>query len=422
MKKRKIFEILEKQITNSKATILIGPRQVGKTTLMKQLYEKYKFDYPSLFLDLDIYSNYEKVSTYENCINTLKLNGYKENSGVRFILFLDEFQKYSNIGTIIKNIVDNHPDIKIFASGSSSLEIRNKIQESLAGRKRVFYIYPLNFKEYLHFIGRGDLIVKIDNLSEVKSDSLTELIPDLYYELNNFLIYGGYPEVVLSKVSEKKDVLSSIFDLYVKKDLVDFFNFDRVKNVKTMIDFLAVNNGQQISYNRLSQMCGLDDKTVKNYLEILKETFLIKINSPWYTNKNNELVKMPKVYFIDNGVRNFFVNNFNSPEIREDISYLFEAYVISELIKLGYSNNQIKFWRTKNKNEIDIILEVEGKVVPVEVKYKTKLKKSDFSSLKNFLEDYSYYSPAYLVNLSSNKSEINDIRLISPFELETLKR
>lgn len=370
MKKRKIFEILEKQITNSKATILIGPRQVGKTTLMKQLYEKYKFDYPSLFLDLDIYSNYEKVSTYENCINTLKLNGYKENSGVRFILFLDEFQRYSNIGTIIKNIVDNHPDIKIFASGSSSLEIRNKIQESLAGRKRVFYIYQLNFKEYLHFIGRDDLIVKIDNLSEVKSDSLTELIPDLYYELNNFLIYGGYPEVVLSKVSEKKDVLSSIFDLYVKKDLVDFFNFDRVKNVKTMIDFLAVNNGQQISYNRLSQMCGLDDKTVKNYLEILKETFLIKINLPWYTNKNNELVKMPKVYFIDNGVRNFFVNNFNSPEIREDISYLFEAYVISELIKLGYSNNQIKFWRTKNKNEIDIILEVEGKVVPVEVKYK----------------------------------------------------
>jgi len=421
VKKREIFETLEKQITNNKATILIGPRQVGKTTLMKQLYEKYKINYPSLFLDLDIFSNYEKVSTYENCINTLKLNGYKENSGTKFLLFLDEFQRYSNIGKIIKNIVDNHPDIKIYASGSSSLEIRNNIQESLAGRKRVFYIYPLSFKEYLHFIGRDDLIIKIENLSEIKSDSLTELIPELYNELNNFLIYGGYPEVVLTKCSEKRDVLSSIFDLYVKKDLVDFLNFDKVKNVKMMIDFLAVNNGQQVSYNRLSQICGLDDKTVKNYLEILKETFLIKINTPWYTNKNKELVKMPKVYFLDNGVRNFFINNFNPPEIREDSSYLFEGYVISELLKLGYSDSQIKFWRTKNKHEVDIIIEVEGKVIPVEVKYKKNLKKSDLLSLKNFLENYPYYSPAYLVNLRNNKVEMSGIRFISPFELRTLK-
>lgn len=188
-----------------------------------------------------------------------------------------------------------------------------------------------------------------------------------------------------------------------------------------MIDFLAVNNGQQVSYNRLSQICGLDDKTVKNYLEILKETFLIKINTPWYTNKNKELVKMPKVYFIDNGVRNFFINNFNPPEIREDSSYLFEEYVISELLKLGYSDSQIKFWRIKNKHEVDIIKEVEGKVIPVEVKYKKNLKKSDLLSLKNFLVYYPYYSPAYLVNLRNNKVGMNGIRFISPFELSTLK-
>ncbi|KAA0259110.1 ATP-binding protein [Deferribacter autotrophicus] len=421
-KNRQVYKKLEKQINNNKATILIGPRQVGKTTLMKQLYATFKKNYPCLYLDLDIYSNYEKVSTYENCINTLKLNGYSEDSDKRFVLFLDEFQRYDDISVIIKNIVDNHPNVKIYASGSSSLSIRDKIQESLAGRKRIVNIYPLSFREYLHFIDRDDLIIKVEKLSEIKSDSLMELVPDLYQELNHFLIYGGYPEVALTPISEKKEVLESIFDLYVKKDLVDFLKIDRIKNAKMIINHLAINHGQQISFNLLSQIAGVDDKTAKNYVEILKETFLIKVSIPWYTNKNKELVKMPKIYFIDNGVRNYFINNFNLVDLRDDASFLFEGFVISELLKMDFPDNMIKFWRTKSKQEIDIILDYENKVKPVEIKYKKNLKKSDFLGLKNFVENYPQYVPCYLINLGSNKSDKENIVFLSPFEIETLKR
>ena len=420
-KDRQIYKKLEGQVNNNKVTILIGPRQVGKTTLMKQLYVKFKENTPCLYLDLDIYSNYEKISSYENCINTLKLNGYDKKSNKKFILFLDEFQRYPDIGMVMKNIVDNDPGVKIYASGSSSLSIRNKIQESLAGRKRIINIYPLSFKEYLHFIERDDLITKIDRLSDVKSDSLLNLIPELYQMLNHFLIFGGYPEVVLTHDSEKKEVLDSIFDLYVKKDLVDFLKIDKIKSAKTLINYLAINHGQQISFNSLSQVVGLDDKTAKNYVEILKETFLIKINTPWYTNKNKEIVKIPKIYFIDNGVRNYFINNFNDTNLRDDTSFLLESFVISELLKMGFSDNIIKFWRTNNKQEVDFILECGTKIKAVEIKYKKSVKKSDLRGLKNFIAKYPQYTPVFLINLNNNKSPDAKIIFLSPFEIESLR-
>ena len=244
-KDRRVYPELEKQKDNQKVTVLVGARQVGKTTLMRRLYDTFCKHYRCLFLDLDIYSNYERVSSYENCINTLKLNGYQGVGGDElFILFLDEFQRYTDISRVLKNLSDHHPDIKIYASGSSSLAINEQIQESLAGRKRVFRIYPLNFREYLHFIEQPDLIQKLDNLPNLKSDRLFELIPEAFRELERFMIYGGYPEVALVPDNEKQEVLASIFDLYVKKDLVDFLKVDRIQHAKALIRRLAVHHGQ----------------------------------------------------------------------------------------------------------------------------------------------------------------------------------
>jgi len=246
---RQIYSSLKDQVENKKVTILIGPRQVGKTMLMKQLNLDFQQKYKCMYLDLDIYSQYEKVSSYENLINTITLNGYKKDSNSKFILFLDEFQKYMNVSNIIKNVVDHHPNIKIFASGSSSLEINNNIQESLAGRKRVVLIYPLSFEEFLHFKQKDDLIDQLHKVADITSDSLPSLMPELYQELEEFLIFGGYPEVTLSTQNEKKKVLESIFDLYVKKDLVNFLNINKIKNAKTLINHLALNHGQEINYN-----------------------------------------------------------------------------------------------------------------------------------------------------------------------------
>ncbi len=419
-KKREIYGELERQRDNGKITILLGASQVGKTTLMRQLYDSLKSGHIGLFFDLDIYSHFEQVSTYENIINTLKLNGYKTGQDNRFILFLDEFQRYTDISRALKAVCDHHPNIKIYASGSSSLAINEQIQESLAGRKRIIRIYPLSFREYLHFIERDDLIQTIDNISNVQSDNLPKLIPDLFQELSRFLIYGGYPEVALTADNEKQEVLASIFDLYVKKDLVDFLKIDRIQHAKTLIRHLAINNGQETQYRQLSQVAGIDDKTARNYLEVLKETFIISVHPPWFTNRNKELVKMPKIYFSDNGVRNFFVNNFNPPEVRSDIPFLFEGFVISELIKWGMPPAAIKFWRTKAGHEVDLLLEHGEGIKPVEIKYKKRLKPSDFRGLERFHKAYPESGPGYMVNLGSNRSKKNGPHILSPFEIHTL--
>lgn len=417
---RQIYSSLKDQVENKKITILIGPRQVGKTMLMKQLNHDLQEKYKCMYLDLDIYSQYEKVSSYENLINTLTLNGYKKDSNRKFILFLDEFQKYRNVSNIIKNVVDHHPNIKIFASGSSSLEINDNIQESLAGRKRVVHIYPLSFEEFLHFKQKDDLIEQLQKVADIASDSLPSLMPELFQQLEEFLIFGGYPEVTLSPQNEKKEVLESIFDLYVKKDLVDFLNINKIKNAKTLINHLALNHGQEINYNKLGQIASLDSKTSKNYLEILRETFLITILSPWYTNKNKELTKTPKIYFIDNGIRNYFINNFNETKLRNDTPFLFESFVISELLKKGFSFRNIKFWRSKNRQEVDLILDKGTIVKPVEIKYKNNIKKSDFSGLTNFLNHYPENKHGYLINPQSNKQVLENITMLSPFELDVL--
>ena len=415
-KSRYIYPTLEQQKDNHKITILIGPRQVGKTTLMRRLHDQFSNEHTCLMLDLDIYSHYEQVSTYENLLNTLKLNGYRVDQRELFILFLDEFQRYADISRVLKAVYDHHPNIKVYASGSSSLAINEQIQESLAGRKRIVRVYPLSFQEYLHFRERDDLGKKLQNLSTVQSDNLDGLLPDVYEEFYRFLIYGGYPEVAQVNEQEAKEVLASIFDLYVKKDLVDFLKVDRIKHAKILIRHLAVNHGQETRYSQLAQVAAIDEKTAKNYVEILTETFIITVHPPWFTNRNKELVKTPKIYFLDNGVRNFFINNFNHHDMRQDSPFLFEGYVISELIKAGTASEQIKFWRTKNRQEVDLILETGGELTPVEIKYKKRLKSSDYKGLKSYQKTYPDCHLPCMVNLTSNLLS-NGVQHLSPFDI-----
>ena len=210
MKTRICFDSLLKQKKDKKISILIGSRQVGKTTLLKELHKIFG----GLFLDIDVFSDYEKVSSYENFINTLKINGYNQKQKVMFFVFLDEFQRYEDLTSVLKNIYDNHDNIKIFASGSSSLTIKSNIQESLAGRKHITYIYPLNFEEFLIFQEREDLTLKIKNLRRIQSKNYYTLIPDVFSLLEEFLIFGGYPDVVLAKGNDKKEALKDILDLF----------------------------------------------------------------------------------------------------------------------------------------------------------------------------------------------------------------
>ncbi len=414
IKNRIIFKELLKQKDNRKISLLIGARQVGKTTLLKQLYEQicYGENKKGIFLDLDIFTNFEKVSTFENLLNLIRLNGYEEKQKDFFYLFLDEFQRYSDFSFILKNVCDNLKNVKIYASGSSSIKIKNQVQESLAGRKIINKIYPLSFLEYLHFKEKNSLLKQIRNIKKLKGKNLHKTTIELKRELEEFLIYGSYPEVVLTKEDEKQKILESIFDLYIKKDLIEYLNIKKIANVKKLIEYLAINNGQKIKYEEISQVCSLDYKEVLNYLEILEETFLIKILRPYYKNKNKELTKIPKIYFIDSGVRNYFINNFNKLNIRTDSGYLFEGFIISELIKK--ERDKIKFWQNKNKQEVDLILE-ENNLIPIEVKFKENLKSEDEIGLNAFIKKYSVKN-SYLINLSVQETK-NKINFILPYNL-----
>lgn len=399
---RKVFQKLKEQTKNKKIVLLLGARQVGKTTLLKELFNELTRINKCLFLDLDVISNYEKTSNFESLVNTLKANGYDEKQKEFFYLFLDEFHKYPILTKIMKNVYDNLENVKIYASGSSSLAIKDKVQESLAGRKQIIEIFPLDFEEFLWFKQNEKLSGNLKNLEKLRGDNLNNSINEFNSLLKEFLIFGGYPEVALKKTKEEKiEVLISIFDLYIKKDLVEYLRIEKILEVKRLIEFLAVNNGQKIKYEEIAKLTSLNFKDIKRYLEILEETYLIKMLRPFYTNKNKELVKIPKIYFIDNGVRNFFTNNFNQLNLRNDSGFLFEGFVISELLKKGEKN--LKFWQDKNDNEVDIIMEKE-KIIPIEVKFKQKLKSEDFRGIETFLKEYPKIKKSYLINLGVQKS------------------
>lgn len=415
IKNRIIFEELLKQKNSLKISLLIGARQVGKTTLLKQLHERIcnQENRKGIFLDLDIFTNFEKISTFESLLNFIKLNGYEKDQKDFFYLFLDEFQRYSDFSIVLKNVYDNLKNVKIYASGSSSIKIKNQVQESLAGRKIINKIYPPSFEEYLYFKEKDSLLKQIKNIRKLKGEGLHKTTLELKRELEEFLIYGSYPEVVLTKETEKQKILEGIFDLYIKKDLIEYLNIKKIANVKKLIEYLAINNGQKIKYEEISQVCSLNYKEVLNYLEILEETFLIKIVRPYYKNKNKELTKIPKIYFIDSGVRNYFINNFNKLSLRTDSGYLFEGFIVSELIKRG--RDKVKFWQNKNKQEVDLILE-EANLISIEIKFKENLKSEDEIGLKVFFQEYAP-KKSYLINLSVQgiKSKIN---FVLPYYLD----
>ena len=413
MKRRKLFEALLYEKESKKITLILGPRQVGKTVLLKQLYETISENNPAIFLDLDIISNFEKVSSYENLVNFITLQGYAENESAFFYLFLDEFQRYPGFSMILKNVYDNHDNIKIFATGSSSVKIKDEIQESLAGRKNIHYLYPLDFEEYLIFKENQDALQHYKNVNKLKGQKIdTSLLMGL---LKEFLVFGGYPEVVLA-VNEKEKIraLESIFDLFVKKDLVEYLNIKKILNVKRLIEILSVNLAQKIKYEELAQITSIKEYEVRDYLEILKETFLILDVRPFFTNKNKEIVKIPKIYFVDSGVRNYFLNNFVTTEKRTDSGFLFENFVASEFLKAGQKN--IKYWQDKNKREVDFIIDNIHKQIPVEVKFKSNLKQNDFYGLKAFLMQYPDTEKSFLINLASQYTEEKfNIDLILPY-------
>jgi len=353
--KRKIQENLEKALFKGKVVIVYGARQVGKTTLVKEILEKYS--------EKSTYLNCDEIDVRQALTDKTSTQ-LKAFLGDKKLVVLDEAQRVRNIGLTLKLLVDNFPQIQVLATGSSSFELSNEISEPLTGRKIEFHLYPVSIEE-----------LSLD-YSKIEINRLLE----------RRIIFGMYPDI-LRDGQEVKGDLKSLANSYVYKDILQYQNIKNPEILEKLLQALALQIGNEVSYNELSSLVGVDKNTVANYVRILEKAFIIFRLSPFSRNLRNELKKLRKIYFYDTGIRNALIDNFNSLDLRQDIGALWENFLISERIKKNSNNfneTNIYFWRTWEGKEIDLIEDRDGKLFGYEFKYNNKKIKPP----KDWLETY----------------------------------
>lgn len=406
---REIYPKLISEKDNNKIIILLGARQVGKTTLLKELQREVQKEATTLYLDLDFLANYEIVSSTDNLIAYLKQNDF--HKGEKYYLFLDEIQRFKDISMILKNLYDHYPEIKVYATGSSALDIKENLKDSLAGRKIIYHIYPLTFKEFLIFKNQGDLA----NLLSGENILIETYLPYLY----DFLVFGGYPEVALTADNDRKfAILESIFDLYFKKDIIELMKLNNIEGLKTSLKIIASDSGQLVNFSNIAREIGKSVREVKKYLEIFKDTYILFELAPFFSNKHKEIIKASKYYFFDNGIKNYFLKNFQNIDSRADAGFLFESFVISEINKQKKPLQNLKFWRSKLQQEADLIIDDQGKLTPIEIKFKYSQNSKDYSGIKSFMEKYGA-DKGFVISMVKQIKDIDGKKIIYklPFNL-----
>jgi len=356
MIKRYIESSLSKRLNDSKALIILGPRQAGKSTLLRNMT-------PSFIAPITWWNGDDAdIRTMLISPNSSLLRSLL---GKTKTLIIDEAQRIENIGLVIKIIIDQIPDIKVIATGSSSFELANRINEPLTGRKWEYHLYPFSFEELANNTGF---------LEEMRLMPLQ-------------LIYGTYPEII-NNPGEEEARLKQLADSYLYKDILTWERIQKPDKMERLVQALAFQIGSEVSYNELAQLTGLDNETIEKYIHLLEKAFIVFRLGSLSRNLRNELKKSRKFYFYDNGLRNAVINQFSPASLRQDIGALWENYLISERTKfLAYHeiNCNRYFWRTHAQQEIDYIEERNGKMTAFEFKWSPKARHK-FSS--TFLSAY----------------------------------
>jgi uncharacterized protein len=345
MIKRQLQEVLVKRLSDRKAVILLGPRQVGKSTLY-QILEK-EFTAPVIWWSGD-------ESDVRNFLKEPTSTKLKSLIGDAKTIVIDEAQRIENIGVCIKLITDQIKDVKVLATGSSAFDLANKINEPLTGRKWEYHLFPLSFSE----------MVNHTSLTEEKR------------LIEHRLIFGYYPEIVTSKGHEA-ELLKQLTNSYLYKDILTWDRIQKPNKLEKLVQALAFQTAQQISCHEIGQICGLNSETVEKYIQLLEKAFVVFRLPSFSRNMRNELKKSYKVYFYDNGIRNAVINQFAPASMRNDVGQLWENWFISERIKMWNNANKagsFHFWRTAAQQEIDFVEEVDGQLHAFECKWNRKAK------------------------------------------------
>jgi predicted AAA+ superfamily ATPase len=366
MVRRKKHTILLKHIPKKEFTILIGARQIGKSTILKQLFEDLKQKGETVyFLNLDRKDILDELN--QNPENLFKICPLQQDK--RIIVFIDEIQYLDDATSFLKLLFDEYATkLKIVATGSSAFYIDRQFNDSLVGSTEIFQMGTLDFEEFLLFKGRNDLVDEVLQLrSKKKTKSIQENL--LWGYMDEFVNYGGYPAVVLeNNVDEKIEILKEIRDSYIKRDVLESGISDEGKFYR-MLMLLASQSGNLLNVNEISNTLKITNATVENYLYVLQKCFHITLVKPFYNNIRKELTKMPKVYINDLGLRNVLINYFSPLEQRADKGVVLEN-LSHRLLSERYDQDQIKYWRTADGNEVDFIIETSYlKGFAVEVKF-----------------------------------------------------
>lgn len=344
---------------DNKVILIMGPRQVGKTTFVKNLIN----DKKALFFNGD---ETETRATF----STLNASFLQRVIGDHSLIVIDEAQRIDDIGVSLKIIYDTIPDVKIIATGSSAFELANKTNEPLTGRKWEYTMYPLSFEEMANHHGF---------LEEKKL-------------LHHRLVYGYYPDVV-KQYGKEAEILNLLADSYLYKDILAIERIKKPKKLENLLRALAFQVGSEVSYHELGQLTDLHPSTVERYIDIFEKMFIIVGLNSYSRNLRNEIKKGRKYYFFDLGIRNSIINNFNPVNLRNDVGALWENFMILERLKYQeyhrYHCNNF-FWRTHAQQEIDFIEEKDGVLYAYEMKWNSKKKPKLPKSFANAYPEHEY--------------------------------
>ena len=357
MIKREIQDSIEERLFKGKLIIIYGARQVGKTTLIKEIGNKYPDD--------KLYLNCDEPDIRELLIDATSTK-LKNLAGQKKLVLIDEAQRVKNIGITLKLFADELKNVQVIATGSSSFELSNVINEPLTGRKYEFNLYPFSMRELSKEFGW------------IEANRL----------LQERIIYGMYPEIVVNP-AEKKNLLKEITRSYLFKDILSYEGIRKPEILEKLIMALAAQVGNEVSNNELATTIGLDKDTINKYMDILEKAFVIFRLSPFSRNVRTEITKMKKVYFYDTGIRNALISNFNNLELRNDKGALWENFMIVERLKMiSALNKEVKnyFWRTAQQQEIDYVEEENNALSAYEFSWNINKKKKIPLTFRNAYE------------------------------------
>lgn len=338
---RTALHFLESRISDSKALLILGPRQTGKSTLLREIARR--TGGKQLFLNCD------EAITREGLQSVRSIAEMRLLLGDAVLVLIDEAQRVRDIGIVLKLITDNFPAVKLIVSGSSAFELSNILNEPLTGRKWEYLLLPFSTQE----------MVAQTHLLQERS------------QLHNRLIYGMYPDVVNS-VGDESNVLNELAVSYLYKDIFTFQDVRKPDLLPKLLKALATAVGSEITYHYLAKLIESDHATVQRYIDLLEKTFIVFRLSSYSRNVSTELKKSRKIYFYDNGIRNALLSAFQPLAVRQDIGALWENFMVSERIKFLKHNRiwrNTYFWRTQQQQEIDYLEEYDGKLESYEFKW-----------------------------------------------------